>query len=361
MSTARHQQTEGQAEHTVKLAKRILRKYVNATGSDWDEHLPWAEYALNNSVSSVTGYTPFYLAYGFEPVEESWDRELQLGNKQNNLVSILTENLKRARDSIADAQEVQANYYDSRRRPVETYQEGDLVMLNAKGISWHTDSIRPPVFLPRWLGPFRIVPLKSEDGINWGGLNYRLKLPSSMSRIHPVFHAELLRRYHDPVEVFDGRPSKPRPPPMIDEKTGDKLFEVEAILGKRIRRKKIEYCVQWKSYGLEDADWVRYFPGDKSWSQDQQFIDAFEQRQLSDALNKVHARQTASARQKQPKTNAKGGVKDGTRESPRRSKRAVLVRTLDVNYIIQSDAVPTLDFLGSIQKVPGGLWHEVFV
>jgi hypothetical protein len=73
MATARHQQTDGQAENCVKISKRILRKYVSFNQDDWDQQLPMVEYAMNSAVSRSTGFTPFFLAYGYEPRDTGAD------------------------------------------------------------------------------------------------------------------------------------------------------------------------------------------------------------------------------------------------------------------------------------------------
>ena len=68
-------------------------------------------------------------------------------------------------------------------------------------------------FLPRWIGPFRIVK-------RIGVVAYRVQLPNTF-KIHDVFHVSLLRPY-----VADGR-VQPPPPPIFAE---DASFEVERVL-----------------------------------------------------------------------------------------------------------------------------------
>ncbi len=35
--------------------------------TNWTQVLPLVEFALNNSVNTSTGYSPFYFFFGFEP------------------------------------------------------------------------------------------------------------------------------------------------------------------------------------------------------------------------------------------------------------------------------------------------------
>src|SRR5258708_11583154 len=67
MSTAYHPQTDGQTERANRTLEDILRHYVSNKQDDWDEHLTAAEIAVNSSVQSSTGFTPYYLNYGDHP------------------------------------------------------------------------------------------------------------------------------------------------------------------------------------------------------------------------------------------------------------------------------------------------------
>ena len=67
-STAYHPQTDGQAERMNRLAGEVLRHFVCADQTDWDELLPMVEFAINSSPNRSTGFTPFYLNYGREPM-----------------------------------------------------------------------------------------------------------------------------------------------------------------------------------------------------------------------------------------------------------------------------------------------------
>jgi len=67
LATARHQSANGQAEVQVRIVKNVLRKFANYSQDNWSDVLPLVEFSLNNSISSSTGYSPFYLFNGFEP------------------------------------------------------------------------------------------------------------------------------------------------------------------------------------------------------------------------------------------------------------------------------------------------------
>ena len=68
MSTAFHPQTDGQTERVNRQLEQVLRHVVNARHDNWDQHLSIVEFALNNHTSQSTGYTPFFLDTGRNPI-----------------------------------------------------------------------------------------------------------------------------------------------------------------------------------------------------------------------------------------------------------------------------------------------------
>jgi hypothetical protein len=126
---------------------------------------------------------------------------------------------------------------DRRRSPAPAFKEGDKVWLNAKNIVTR----RPSRKLDhRRLGPFTISKVISH----WV---FRLELPASI-RIHPVQHVSLLDPAHD-----DPLPGQRIPPPPPVEVEGEEEWLVDEILDSRIRRRRLQYLVQWTGY--EQPDW----------------------------------------------------------------------------------------------------------
>jgi hypothetical protein len=72
-------------------------------------------------------------------------------------------------------------------------------------------------------------------------------------KIHPVFHVSLLKQYHKPDKV----PDREVPPALPDPITIDEReeFEVEKILDRRTRYRRVEYLVKWMGYPDHDASW----------------------------------------------------------------------------------------------------------
>ena len=68
MTTSHNPQANGQAEGTNQFMEMILRAYVAPRQKDWSQHLAAAEFSINDSVHTATGYTPFQLTYGESPL-----------------------------------------------------------------------------------------------------------------------------------------------------------------------------------------------------------------------------------------------------------------------------------------------------
>ena len=96
------------------------------------------------------------------------------------------------------------------------YQVGDKVYLDASDIL----TTRPSQKLAhRYLGPFTIV-----QKVGWNA--YPLRLPTSMSHLHPVFNViKLLLTPSDPIP---GQKTSPPPPPELVDR--EEHYVVEQIL-----------------------------------------------------------------------------------------------------------------------------------
>jgi len=241
MSTAFHPQTDGQTERMNRTLEEMLRIYATYKQDQWDNYLPAAEFAYNNSKQASTGYTPFELDTGRHPITP-----MTLNNTSNvvaadDFVKHWKHVIKITQDHLMEAQDKQQKYANQHRRH-EEFEVGTKVLLNSKNIIAPVNRNRPTQKLtPKYLGPYEVVEVISPTA-------YRLALPPTL-RIHPVFHIALLKKY---VES-DDYPQLPPPPPVT---IGDEdEYEVEQILDKRVIRKRIQYLIKWQGYPLHDATW----------------------------------------------------------------------------------------------------------
>ena len=82
---------------------------------------------------------------------------------------------------------------------------------------------------------------------------YWLKLPTSFSKVHPVFSVTLLHSFEGDL-IANHQEYHPPPPPLIIH-NGIKEYKVEKILNSQILHRKVEYLVCWNDYGVEEDEW----------------------------------------------------------------------------------------------------------
>ena len=227
LATARHQQTNGQVERTIRTTKTTLLSLIGYDSTDWRRVLSAAAFALNDSVSSSTGQTPFYLTLGQHPQSQGTVGEGHPWSQMEGQV----------RQSIQKAHEAQAKQYN-KNRSAHTIQPGDKVLLDREGINWAAEVTRSPRLLSPWLGPFRVLEVTEQ--------NVTLELPST-TKIHNIFSVSKIKPYHS-------RPGSELPlPDFLD---GAPEYEVERILDQRTWKRHRQYLVKWRGMGHERNQWL---------------------------------------------------------------------------------------------------------
>ena len=119
MSTAFHPQTDGQTERANRTLEDMLRIFVNYRLDNWDECLTAAEFAYNNSVQALSGYSPFYLDYGQHPITPG-SLLNPIGKTSNieatdDFIQHLQATISMAKDALIGAQDRQAKYANQHR------------------------------------------------------------------------------------------------------------------------------------------------------------------------------------------------------------------------------------------------------
>jgi len=176
MSTAFHPQTDGQTERLNRTLEEMLRIYATYKQDQWDEYLPAAEFAYNNSKQTSTGFTPFELDCGQHP-----HTPITLGKKvitnvpaASDFIEHWNTMISTAKDHLREAQERQMKYANNHRRHL-TFKLGDQVLLSMKNTNNPVDRNRPTKKLtPRFTGPYTISEVISP-------VVYRLDLPQTMT------------------------------------------------------------------------------------------------------------------------------------------------------------------------------------
>jgi hypothetical protein len=255
MSTAFHPQTDGQTENTNRRLEQVLRAYTAGRQDSWDEHLVFAEIAVNNSVNDSTGYSPFFLnnleemhlpaslALTQLPSDgDSTSRDWTSNAALQDLMGQLREVLSQVTANLKSAQDYQKKYADRKRRHLE-FQVGDKVLLEASDINFAAGSRK---LLDKFIGPYKVLQQVSA-------VSYRLELPARLSRIHPVFHVSKLREFKE-TDLFPDRQQEARPDPVVVE--GQEEYEVEAVVDKRRVGRTVEYQIKWLGYPDWENSWL---------------------------------------------------------------------------------------------------------
>ncbi|WVZ70687.1 LOW QUALITY PROTEIN: hypothetical protein U9M48_019330 [Paspalum notatum var. saurae] len=194
----------------------MLRACALTYSTKWDECLPLAEFAYNNSYQNSLEIAPFEALYG-ERVTFGPDLVTQ-AEKQ---VKFIHENLKRAQSS---------HYSDKRRRPL-VFEEGDHVYLQVlpmKGV--HRFGVKGKL-APRYVGPFKITK-------RCGLVAYRLELPPHLAAVHDVAVDT------SQIQIESDLAYEERSIKILDQKQ------------RSTRRRAINfYKVQWSYPSKEEAAW----------------------------------------------------------------------------------------------------------
>ena len=116
MSTAFHQQTDGQTERVNQISEQYLRSYCSYQQDDWAELLPLAEHAYNSAVSESINISPFEANYGFSP-RTNWlemKKPKQMNTAGSDQYEGWTSVWQEMRENLEKAQTRQRKWYDKK-------------------------------------------------------------------------------------------------------------------------------------------------------------------------------------------------------------------------------------------------------
>eukprot|EP00854_Cymbomonas_tetramitiformis_P008612 gene8612-biopygen8743 len=238
-TTPYNPRSDGQAGHTNRVIEDMLRSFVENHPEDWDLWCTNVEFAINDSRSESTGFTPFELVCPTPPMTQ-----LDL------FLEAALEDSPGARQRLEMAQQRQRTLFDERLLN-QTYDVGSLVWVEARHLTERVkDKETYRKLGPRWLGPLPIterffsdqqLALPEED--RGAPVAYRLKLPGGW-KIHDVFAQHRLRPYKDGSHAFVEREKKVVPRTAVVD--GQKEYYVDRILARRVRQVRGKEVVEWK-------------------------------------------------------------------------------------------------------------------
>ena len=279
-TSAYHHQANGLVERFNATLCDMLRAYSVDTGQLWDETMNAVLFAYRTSFHFGTNTSPDLLVYGQSlrvPLDvelHHYLRERDLSPTDPSFIFSHAQALARAREQARLYMDrYKAKYeaqYNSRRRTV-TFNVGDLV--------WMQTPQRNNKLSPKWSGPFRIYGRPSENAYLLHTSNGEV-LPSPVSVEHlKLAHFDLSAIDHSsfdvppvssPSESYSSSSSSINPSvtnslalssplpypevvrefqlPATNSSFSEHEYDVERILGKRIKKRRLQYLVKWIGY-----------------------------------------------------------------------------------------------------------------
>ncbi len=163
MTSSYHPQGNSVVERYHRVLKSQLAKRLHGLGTEWDTILLQVQFSHNSAVHSSTGYSPFYLMHGREPILPytvlfGTQNVYSSTNTPHAYIDDLEDRLQKAfsvtKERIHKSHAKQAKHYDQKAR-FTPYAEGDIVM--------KIDPRRTSKIAPQYLGPYKIT-YASPDG-----------------------------------------------------------------------------------------------------------------------------------------------------------------------------------------------------
>jgi hypothetical protein len=195
-SSVYHPQSQGVTERANSTIKKMINKFMQEFGNQWDKFLPFLVFAPNDAINATLGFSPHQLLYGRslrgfgEALKTTWTCEVEEENilKPGNLIQYydkLRENiqncLKIAHEYASDKQDHYKEYYDKNTKPREIdINDQVLVMLpttNSKLTAKHE-------------GPYQVVKKINDT-------NYVVLRNGRKTR----FHINMLKKFNERNDI----------------------------------------------------------------------------------------------------------------------------------------------------------------
>ena len=178
-SSPSHPQANGQAEVANRSFLKIINTQLKGAKRVWSDELPRVLWAYKTTVKTLTGETPFKLAYGSEAVIPT---EVHVANhrvmkyqddeneEQFRLNLDLIEKVRMdAEQRTTRYKSLMARQYDAMVKP-RCFNIGDLVF---KKVSLENRNPAHGKLGPNWEGPYRVINFKRQGSYYLEALNER--------------------------------------------------------------------------------------------------------------------------------------------------------------------------------------------
>ncbi len=183
-------------------------------------------------------------------------------HQQNVLIQV--------RDALIKAQETMEIYENKYKGTPPLFKVGEMLYLSTLNLGKTHIKQTAKKLQPRFIGPYKVSQKLSD-------YTYKLELPKSMSRLHPVFHVSLLWKEIPEEDHLKGRLTSNRDthvnenleeeiitttteakaaevdeeendPELFIDEDGSPVFTIEKVIERKSVRNTFHYLVKWKGY-----------------------------------------------------------------------------------------------------------------
>jgi hypothetical protein len=242
VGSAYHKNTNAKVERANGVVSDTLRAYANGRKDDWDQHLLFAEFAINNASSTLgDDLTPFFIDRGAHPrlpLSPPQDTGVA-GESPAHYAQRMRAMEASVRELLASAQAALKAKLDVSR--VDTvFKVGDRVLLRTKEL---LDAADIGKLRPRWDGPFTVTACPSPNA-------YTLALPRTM-RCSRTANVDRLKPFFERAGALPA----PGPVPVAGQEAE---HEVEMLLNRKLSSRGVtRYLVRWLGHTSADDSWLR--------------------------------------------------------------------------------------------------------
>ncbi|UYV82933.1 hypothetical protein LAZ67_22001433 [Cordylochernes scorpioides] len=203
-TTSYHPQTNGLTERLNRTLINMISMYVNTDQKNWDEILPFITHAYNTTIQETTGYSPFFLLFGREPMSLLDDENIPTDSNMDDYDEYIENYL----DKIARTRQVVINNTEkTQERMKRNYDKKHNEKIYEPG---HLVAVWTPVrkigkcakLLRKYFGPYRILKKLSN-------VNYLIEPKDNPGQDPLIVHVSRLKPYFEridenPLDVLNG-------------------------------------------------------------------------------------------------------------------------------------------------------------
>jgi hypothetical protein len=228
----------------------LLRSLVTEHHSSWDNILPQAEFAYNDSVNRSTGKSPFQVVYGMQPRGVFELRDLEQNATSSAIAEEFAEAMKelhsRVKERLLESSQEYKRRADQHQRQL-WFEVGDLVLAHLRKERFLRGTYNK--LKMKKIGPCKVLRKFGENA-------YEIELLDGI-RISSIFNIADLYPYRA-GEAETGTEELViqwmKQLPVVEKPYMEYILDKR--VGKKTRRKEYyEYLVKWKNHPVEDDSW----------------------------------------------------------------------------------------------------------